>query len=227
MSTIVLSIGGSILTPEGSEVEYITSLATLLKKHCNEHKLYVVVGGGPLARKYINIGRGLGANEIALDELGIAATRMNARLLINALGELAHPEPIETFDVALVQAQEFPIVIMGGTHPGHTTDAVSMMLAEFVGADKFMNVTSVDGVYTSDPAVNKDATKLEKLTPTQLVEITEKSVRKAGPHIVIDPLAAKIIERSKIFTCVLNGRDLSALENAIIGRPFNGSIIED
>ena len=227
MSTIVLSIGGSILTPEGSEVEYISKLATIIKRHCIDNKLYIVVGGGPLARKYINIGRGLGANEIALDQLGIAATRMNARLLINSLDELAYPSPIETFDDALVQAQKFQIVVMGGTHPGHTTDAVSMMLAEFIGADKFINVTSVDGVYTSDPAVDKDATKLDKLTPERLVEITAQSTRKAGPHIVIDPLAARIIERSKIFTCVLDGRELSALENAIIGKPFNGSIIED
>lgn len=227
MSTIVLSIGGSILTPEGSEVDYISSLAALMKKMSKDNKLYIVVGGGPLSRKYINLARGLGANEIALDEIGIASSRLNARLLISALGEHVYPSPAETFDEALIQAQKFPIIVMGGTHPGHTTDAVAIMLGEYIRADKFINATSVDGVYTSDPKEDPSAKKLDKLTPQQLVEITFKSASKAGPHIVIDPLAAKIIKRTGILTLVLDGQDLTALENAINGNKFTGSIVEE
>ena len=115
---------------------------------------------------------------------------------------------------------------MGGTHPGHTTDAVAVMLGEFVRADKFINATSVDGVYTADPKIDKNAKKLDKLTPDELIEITLQSVSQAGPHIVIDPLAARVIKRSNITTYILDGRDLTALENAIIGKPFNGSIVE-
>jgi uridylate kinase len=227
MSTIVLSIGGSILTPEGSEIEYVNSLAALLKRLTVDNKIYIVVGGGPLARKYINLGRSLGGTEIALDEIGIAATRLNARLLITALEEFAYPVPAETFTEAKIQAQTYPLIIMGGTHPGHTTDAVAIMLGEYVSADKFINVTSVDGVYTADPAIDPSATKIDKLTPDRLIEITQQSASKAGPHIVIDPLAARIIKRSGILTFVLDGHDLTALENAIIGKQFNGSIIEE
>jgi uridylate kinase len=226
MTNIVLSIGGSILTPEGTEVDFINSLAVLLRRLCNENKLYVVVGGGSLARKYITIARNLGANEIDLDYIGIAATRLNARLLITALGEFAYPMPAETYDEALLQAKKFAIVVMGGTHPGHTTDAVAVMLGEYVGAEKFINATSVDGVYTADPKQDPKAIKLDKLTPDKLMEITAQSTYKAGPHIVIDPLAAQVIKRSGITSYVLDGRDLEALENAIIGKPFNGTIIE-
>jgi uridylate kinase len=226
MTVIVLSIGGSILTPEGTENEYISRLAELLRKLSNDNKLYVVVGGGPLARKYINIARKLDGSEIALDDIGIAATRLNARLLITALGEIAYPRPAETFHEAAVQSKQFPIIVMGGTHPGHTTDAVAVMLGEFVGVDKFINVTSVDGVYTADPKIDQNATKLDKLTPDELIEIVSKSAAQAGPHIVIDPLAARIIKRAKIITYVLDGRDLTALENAISGKTFNGTIIE-
>ncbi len=226
MTCIVLSIGGSILTPEGAETDYINSLAALLKKFSVENKLYVVVGGGPLARKYISIARELGTNEIVLDELGIACTRLNARLLIAALGDFAYPNPAETFDEAFIQAKKFPIVVMGGTHPGHTTDAVAVMLGEFVGADKFINVTSVDGVYTADPKIDSNAKKIDHLTPDELIKITMQSVSQAGPHIVIDPLAARVIKRSGITTYILDGSDLSVLENAITGKPFNGSIVE-
>jgi len=42
----------------------------------------VVVGGGGVAREYIETARELGANEVELDQLGIGTTRLNARLLI-------------------------------------------------------------------------------------------------------------------------------------------------
>jgi uridylate kinase len=227
MSTIVLSIGGSILAPENIDIDFIRSLAALFKKHCNDNKFYIVVGGGRLARKYINIARTLGANEILLDEIGISSTRLNAQLLISALDEFVFPKPALTIEEALVHGKDFPMVVMGGTHPGHTTDAVAMMLAEYINADKFINATSVDGVYTADPAIEKDAKKLDRLTPDKLIEITFTSPHQAGPHIVIDPLAARIIKRSKITAYVLDGRDLTALENAIIGKQFVGSIIEE
>jgi uridylate kinase len=226
MTTIVLSVGGSILTPEGGEVDYINSLTAILKRYCSNNKLYLVVGGGPLARKYIGIARALGANEIELDELGIASTRLNARLLITALGSAAYPLPVESYEDALVKAQEFPIIVMGGTQPGHTTDAVAIMLAEYIEADKFINVTSVDGVYTADPKLEPNAKKLDRLTPDELIKITQRDKHTAGPHIVIDPMAARIIKRSGIVTYVLDGHDLTALENAIMGKTFNGTIIK-
>lgn len=226
MTNIVLSIGGSILTPGGNEVEYISKLAALLNKFGKDNKLYIVVGGGPLARNNISIARGLGGSEIELDVIGIAATRLNAQLLITALGDQVYPRPAETFHEAKVQANHYRFVVMGGTHPGHTTDAVAVMLGEFVGVDKFINVTSVDGVYTADPKKDPNATKLEKLSADELIKITMQSAAVAGPHIVIDPLAARVIKRSGITTNVLDGRDLKALENAILGKPFNGTIIQ-
>jgi len=48
-----------------------------------------------------------------------------------------------------------------GAYPGQTTDAVSAILAEYVGADLLINATSIDGVYTSDPKKNKSARKFE------------------------------------------------------------------
>ncbi len=229
MSTVVISMGGSVLAPENIDPEFIKSLAALLKRLIKDNKLFIVVGGGKLARKYIEIARKLGSNEIALDEIGIESSRLNARLLIAALDEVSYHEPVETFEDALTYAKQFPIVIMGGTHPGHTTDAVSMMLAEFIGADKFINATSVDGVYTADPKLEPDAKKLPRLTPDKLIEIIFKSLRehKAGPNIVIDPLAARIIKRSGIPAYVLDGHDLNALECAIIGKEFNGSVISE
>ena len=225
MSKAVISMGGSIVAPESPELEYIRALGKLLKRLSEKHELYIVVGGGALARKYINLARQLGSSEVILDEIGIAATRLNARLLIAALDDSANPEPVMDYDEAADSAEVYPVVVMGGTKPGHTTDAVAVTLAEKIGADIFINATSVNGVYTADPNTDPSAKMIDRLSPDRLIELTVQDEYKAGPHIVIDPMAARIIKRSKITTYVLDGRNLKTLENAINGEPFEGSII--
>ena len=80
MDSVVISIGGSVLVPNESDADYLKALALLLKRISQTYKLYVVTGGGRIARYYIKTGRGLGADEHFLDELGIYVTRLNAKL---------------------------------------------------------------------------------------------------------------------------------------------------
>ena len=83
MTTIVISIGGSILLTGRDDVQYIKDLSELIQKICQEHRLLIVVGGGKLAREYIKHGRELGiTEEKVLDRVGIGATRLNAMLLL-------------------------------------------------------------------------------------------------------------------------------------------------
>ncbi len=224
--SLVISIGGSILLPEDEDVSRLVSLAELLKKHSDERDLYLVVGGGKIARRYIDWGRELGADEAALDELGIESSRLNARLLIGALKKKVYPVPAEDFAEAISAGNHYDMVTMGGTHPGHTTDAVAAMLAERLGSERLINATSVDGVYTSDPNKNEDAEKVEELTHEELIEIVSESERGAGPNVVFDPLAAKVIERADIDAYILDGFDLEALGKAIRNEAFKGSIVE-
>jgi len=225
MDTVVVSIGGSILVPDDHDNTYIVELAGMLKRVAGQVRLFVVVGGGRIARYYIKLGRGLGADESYLDDVGIEVSRLNARMLITALGDLAYHVPAKTFDEALSASKGHKIVIMGGTHPGHTTDAVSAMLGERVGAIRLVNATSVDGVYTSDPNKDKDAKKLDKLGFDELLRICMKVEGGAGPNVVFDPLGAKIVARSNIETRVVHGRQLEELEKALLGQEFNGTII--
>lgn len=106
---------------------------------------------GRIARYYITTGRELNASEDQLDEMGIAATRLNARLLQLALGSAAEASVPHTVEEAAKQGRKGRVVVMGGTTPGHTTDGVSAALAERVGATRVVNATSVDGVYSADP----------------------------------------------------------------------------
>ena len=226
METVVVSIGGSILAPEIIDPEFVMKIAKMLKNASRKLKVYAVVGGGKTARKYIDAGRAIGADEFTLDDMGIAATRMNARLLIAALGEKANPVPPEDVNDAAVLGKKYEIVVMGGTVPGHTTDAVAASLAEKVGAKRFINATSIDGVYTADPKKDKNAKKIENLTHKDLMEIVSKNGMGAGVNSVIDPVAALILFRSKLETLVVNGYELKELESAMLGKKFKGSVIK-
>ncbi len=221
----MLSVGGSILLPEDDGVSHIEKIAEVILEASKERKLYVVIGGGKIARKYINWGRKLGANEATLDDLGIETSRLNARLLIIALGRSVYSVPAKNFDEAISAGNHYPIVTMGGTHPGHTTDAVAAMLAERLHAKRMINVTSVDGVYTADPKKDPDAEHIEKMEYDRLIEIVSKGERGAGPNIVFDPLAAKIIKRANIVTQIVSGYDLENLRKTIDNEDFSGTTV--
>ncbi|MBS3816357.1 MAG: UMP kinase [Candidatus Thermoplasmatota archaeon] len=222
---LVISIGGSILLPEDEDIERLSSLAKILEKNRGKRNIYLVVGGGRIAREYINWGRELGADEATLDELGIETSRLNARLLILALEGDVYPVPAKNFNEAISAGNNHSIVTMGGTHPGHTTDAVAAMLAEKLGADRLINATSVDGVYTADPKKDGEAERLKQLTYEELIEIVSEGESGAGPNVVFDPLAARIIKRANIMTYIVDGRDLSTLKSAIQDEEFDGSKI--
>ena len=222
-----MSIGGSILIQDKDDITYIRKLAKVLIGKTANHKLYVITGGGRVAREYIRIGRELGASETYLDEVGIEVTRLNARLLITALGDHAYHVPARTIEEALHAGKTHQIVVMGGLHPGFTTDAVSAMIAERVGAARLINATSVAGVFTADPKKDPRAKKLDRMTFDELIEIVDKTEHRAGPSIVFDPLAAKIVKRAGIRTLVCDGRDLPMLMSAIENRDFSGTTISD
>ena len=216
---VVVSIGGSVLASdlEARRVEaYATAIEGLIEAG---HELGIVTGGGGVAREYIETARDLGGNEIELDELGIAVTRLNARLLIAALGEAASPSPAESLEEAEIALRRGEVAVMGGTAPGHTTDAVGTALAESVGADLVVFATSVPGVFDADPNAERDdggtATKFEELTADELVDVVRSIDIEAGSNAPVDLLAAKLLQRSGLRGIVLDGTDPGAVRRAV------------
>lgn len=219
-----MSLGGSVLAPGAPDAAYAKRLAGELRDLARTHQLYVVTGGGRIARAYIEAGRALGASEPFLDRLGIKVTRLNARVLIAALGGDADEMP-HTIDEAVRAGMKANLVVMGGTTPGHTTDTVAAELAEAVDARRLVNATSVDAVYTADPAVHPTAKRLERAGYDDLLRLAGESHTKAGPSIVFDPEAARIVAKAKIPLAVVDGRDFEALRNAVLGKPFRGTLV--
>ncbi|NLD56529.1 MAG: UMP kinase [Methanomicrobiales archaeon] len=226
MKTVVISLGGSILIPE-LENHMIRDYVPVLKKIAKKCQLYVVVGGGGEARRYIDVARKLGIDEGTSDEIGILITRLNATLLIATLGGDAYPEVAKTHNEAIRFGESKKIVIMGGITPGQTTDAVAAVLAERVGASVFINATSIDGVYSEDPKKNPKATKFATLTPKKLLGIVGGTALVAGSNNVLDIIAARVVERSRIPLVVLDGRVPKNLSDAILDGTVKGTIVSD
>src|SRR3989442_324874 len=225
METVVLSLGGSVLAPDAPDAAYAKRLAAELRDLAKSVRLYVVTGGGRTARAYIEAGRALGAPESFLDRLGIKVTRLNARLLMAALGGVDADEMPHTIEEAVTVGKAGSLVVMGGTTPGHTTDAVAAELAQSAAATRLVNATSVDGVYTADPAKDPAAKRLDRVSYIELARLVRQAHTRAGPSIVVDPKAAPIVAEARIPVAVVNGRDLEALRNAILGKPFRGTLV--
>ncbi|MDD1714129.1 MAG: UMP kinase [Methanoregulaceae archaeon] len=224
MKKVVLSLGGSVLMPSLEE-NRLAEYASVLRSLSGKASLLVVVGGGGEARRYIGIMRDLGVDEGTSDEVGILITRLNATLLIAALGDNAYPKVAESHAEAKKYAESGKIVVMGGITPGQTTDAVAAVLAERVGAAVFLNATSVDGIYSADPKKDVNATRFDAITPQKLLEIVGGTALGAGSNTVLDIVAARVVERSNIPLVVLDGRDPKNLTEALLTGKFRGTVV--
>ena len=224
MDKVVVSVGGSILIPDKDDSSYIRKLSEMLRSIVTEQHVIVVCGGGKISRYYANTGRELGGDTYQLDELGIIITRANAGLLRIALGDLSVGViPTEAGKAAELSSPG-KIVVMGGTVPGHTTDAVSAMVAKAWNANRIVNATSVDAVYSEDPRKNPDAERYGDMTIDELKNIVY-SEHGAGNSSVFDPLGIQIAKEQQIDIMIVDGRNLSDLKNAICGKKFQGTTV--
>jgi len=224
---VVISVGGSVLVPT-LDAERVRQYASVIDDlRAAGHEVGIVVGGGPTAREYISVGRELGADEISLDQLGIAVTRLNARLLLAALASPTPPTPIEDHEAAVESLHRGEIPVMGGTTAGHTTDAVATSLAEYIDADLLIYATSVPGVFDADPKQDETATKFDSLSPDTLLDIVSSIEMAAGSNAPVDLLATKLLQRSRLRAVVLDGNEPEQLRAAVDGSHDGTDIIPD
>jgi len=222
METIVISLGGSVIISEDVDITFFKRLVNLLEKLSSKYKILIVVGGGIIARKYITLGRELGLNEEILDDFGIKITRINAKLLASIV-EISNKEIPSTTEEANIIDK--PMVIMGGTTSGHSTDLVGAELAEKSGADRFIIATNVDGIYDKDPNKYDDAKQLKEISIKELIKKYGTKWNAAGSNIVIDGPALEVIDKIKIPTFIVNGNRLDQLEKAVTNQNFDGTRI--
>jgi len=219
---IVIKLSGSVFAMDNTKA--LKDYASFLVKISKICQPVIIAGGGKIARHYISHARTSGADESTLDELGIEVSRLNAKLLIYALKNKAYPHPPTNLQEVKHAVDSGLIVISGGLHPGQSTNATAALIAEKVHASEFLNTTDVDGIYDSDPRKNKKAKKFKRIELKNLRKLLVHEESIAGGYDLMDIVALKVIERSKIKTRILKS-DIKKIEKAIKGNSIGTEII--
>ncbi len=220
---IVIKLGGSFLFHGGPNTKYLKDISDMVKRLSQKYQFIVIVGAGETARKYIEAARTMGANESYFDLIGIDTARLNARLFIASLGDIAYKEPCRNFEDITAAEASGKVVVLGGLVPGQTTDAAAAEVAEYLDAKKLVIAKDVDYVYSDDPRKNPNAVKYEKLAKDELINIVSKTKIRAKEYSVIDLVAAMVIHRANFSTVIVNGADVKNMEKAVTGGNFKGT----
>ena len=220
---VVIKLSGSIFSQD-TDYAKIKKYAEMLSDISNRVQPIVIAGGGKVARHYINLARNLGSDEANLDIIGIDVSRLNAKLLITALGDQAYSQVPKNLEEVAIAVDSSKIVIAGGLHPGQSTNATSALIAETSKASSFVNATDVDGIYDSDPNTNTKARLFKEITVNECMEILRVESAMAGTYDLMDIIALKVIERSKIPTRVVRS-DTSDIRDAVDGKDIGTKII--
>lgn len=219
---IVIKLSGRIFGMDN--VKLLKDYASFLVKISKICQPIVIAGGGNIARHYITHARSSGADESTLDELGIEISRLNAKLLIYALKNKAYSHPPTTLQEVKHAVDDGLIVVTGGLHPGQSTNGTAALIAEKINAEQFLNATDVDGVYDMDPNKFKKAKKFKQIELKNLKKMLVHEDSVAGGYDLMDIVALKIIERSKINTRILKA-DPKIIEKAIKGSEVGTKIV--
>ncbi len=225
---IIISLGGSLLVPEGIDAQFVANFKRFIVSHIKMgYHFILVTGGGKTARRYIDA-----ASEVTKitdedkDWLGIHATRMNAHLVRTIFRKFAHPR-INTnpHDLEDFYAAPEPVLVAAGWRPGFSTDFDAVVLGKYLDVKRIINLSNIERVYDKDPHIHADAKHFDRMTWKDFRKIVG-SKWNPGMNTPFDPIASQMAEKEEMEVAVLNGGDLQNVTNYIAGKQFVGTVIK-
>lgn len=177
---ILLKLSGEALMGErqyGIDPKRLAEYAHEIKQITNEGvEVAIVIGGGNIFRGVAGASKGM--DRVQADHMGMLATVINGLALQSALEDADIPtrlqSAIQINEVsepfirrkAMRHLEKGRVVIFGGGtgNPYFTTDSAAVLRAIEINADVILKGTRVDGIYTSDPEKDADATKFDFIT---------------------------------------------------------------
>ncbi|MFA5751386.1 MAG: UMP kinase [Candidatus Paceibacterota bacterium] len=224
MEKIIISLGGSLIIPDSIDIDFLKDFRELIISEVEKGRKFVIItGGGKICRRYQDAGKEIKRmSEEDLDWLGIYTTRYNAEFMKILFGELAEEKII--LDPTIFFEFKKPIVLGGGYKPGNSSDLATVVIAKNIGVKRIINLSNIDFVYDSDPKLNKSAKRIEKISWAEYRKIIPKEWN-PGLNSPFDPIASETAEMEGIEVVIMNGKPIDNLRNCILGKKFNGTII--
>lgn len=177
---ILLKLSGEALMGErqyGIDPKRLAEYADEIREVVNKGiEVAIVIGGGNIFRGVSGASNGM--DRVQGDHMGMLATVINGLALQSALeikgmqtrlqSAIKINEVAEPFirRRAIRHLEKGRVVIFGGGtgNPYFTTDSAAVLRAIEIEADVILKGTRVDGIYTSDPEKDKNATKFDTLS---------------------------------------------------------------
>lgn len=192
-------------------------------------QIAIVVGGG-------NIFRGIAASSYGMDRtsadhMGMLATVINSLALQDALEkkgvatriqsaismhEVAEPYILRRA-VRHLDKGRVVIFAAGTGNPYFTTDTAAVLRAQEIHAEILLKATKVDGLYDSDPVINKDAKFLGRVKYMEVLEKQLKVMDMTAISLAMDnnlPLAIFNLKKKGNIRKVICGEDIGTRINS-------------
>ncbi|OGY21717.1 MAG: hypothetical protein A2126_00790 [Candidatus Woykebacteria bacterium GWB1_45_5] len=222
---VVISLGGSLIAPAaGVDYLFLKGFREIILKFVAQgFRFLIIAGGGKTCRDYQKAAQkvvGLGREDV--DWLGIHATHLNGHLLRTIFRDAAYPKVLTHY----LEREEVskPVIVAAGWKPGHSTDYDAVSFAKLYDSDTVLNLSDIRFVYDKDPDKFADARALRKISWAAFMKIVGDRWD-PGLNTPFDPVASKLAAKAGLKVVVMSGRDLKNLENYLLGKSFEGTII--
>lgn len=229
---VVLKLSGEALAGEqgfGINPAVIKSIADQVKEIAELGvEVAVVVGGGNIWRG--KIGSEMGMDRATADYMGMLATVMNSLALQDSLEQLGIETRVQTSiemrqvaepyirrrAIRHLEKKRVVIFAAGTGNPYFSTDTTAALRAAEIEAEVIlMAKNNVDGVYTADPRVDKNAKKYD--------ELSYLDVLKEG-LAVMDSTASSLCMDNNIPLIVFSIMEQGNIKKAVMGETI-GTIV--
>ena len=228
---IVLKLSGEALAGErklGLDVAKVSEItAELAEIHDLGVEIGLVVGGGNIFRGIEGQAREM--DRVSADSMGMLATVINAIALQDALekhgvqcrvmtavfmNQLAEPY-IRRRAVRHLEKGRVVIFAAGIGNPFFSTDTAASLRAMEIKADVLLKGTKVEGVYSADPVLVKDAVKYDEIT---YMEILRQGLK------VMDLTAVSLCRDNNLPMVIFNMNQPGNIRRLVMGEKV-GSLV--
>ncbi|GGB30551.1 UMP kinase [Virgibacillus dakarensis] len=229
---IVLKLSGEALSGKqgyGIEPTIMQSIASQVKEVAELGvEIAIVVGGGNIWRG--KVGSEMGMDRATADYMGMLATIMNSLALQDSLENIGIPTRVQTSiemrqvaepyirrkAIRHLEKKRVVIFAAGTGNPYFSTDTTAALRAAEIEAEVIlMAKNNVDGVYTDDPKVNKDAEKYENLS---FLEMLNEGLG------VMDSTASSLCMDNDIPLIVFSITDEGNIKKVVLGETIGTTI---